>query len=279
MTTASIDAQVAQSLAEDVGAGDISAALIETNALAQAQIKCREPAVVCGIPWANSVFNQLDPTVKLNWLVEEGQSVSADQIWVHIIGPARALLTGERCALNWLQTLSGTATVVREFLTALSGTQTQLLDTRKTIPGLRTAQKYAVRTAGGRNHRLGLFDAYLIKENHITGCGSITAAILRARQLQPGKMVEVEVETLAELREALAAEADMIMLDNFDLPDIQEAVAINQDQAKLEISGNVNLANIRSLAETGVDYISVGALTKHLRAIDLSMRFALGGEK
>jgi nicotinate-nucleotide pyrophosphorylase (carboxylating) len=273
MHPANIDAQVAQSLAEDIGDGDISAALIESQARAAAQIKCREPAVVCGIPWANSVFRQLDPTIELNWLVAEGQAVAANQIWVQINGPARALLTGERCAINWLQTLSGTATQVRQFLTALAGTKTQLLDTRKTIPGLRAAQKYAVRTGGGRNHRLGLFDAYLIKENHIAGAGSITQAIARARQLQPGKIVEIEVETLVQLQEALAAKADIIMLDNFDLPAIAQAVSINAGQAKLEISGNVNLDNIRRYALTGVDYISVGALTKHLRAIDLSMRF------
>lgn len=273
MNPTNIEAQVAQSLAEDIGAGDISAALIEPRTNALAQIKCREPAVVCGIPWANSVFRQLDPAIALNWLVAEGQTVAAEQIWLQISGPARALLTGERCAINWLQTLSGTATCVRQFLAALHGTHTQLLDTRKTIPGLRAAQKYAVRIAGGRNHRLGLFDAYLIKENHIAGCGSVTAAILRARELQPSKIVEIEVETLSQLQEALTAQADIIMLDNFDLSTIEQAVAINAGQAKLEISGNVNLENIRHYAETGVDYISVGALTKHLRAIDLSMRF------
>ena len=268
-----IDAQVAQSLAEDIGEGDISAALIAPHALAQAQIKCRESAVVCGIPWATSVFRHLDPTIQLNWLVAEGQAVNANQVWLQLQGPARTLLTGERCAINWLQTLSGTATVVRQFLTALAGTKAQLLDTRKTIPGLRAAQKYAVRTAGARNHRLGLFDAYLIKENHIAGCGSITHAINRAHQLQPGKIVEVEVETLSQLSEALTAQADIIMLDNFDLPTIKQAVLINAGQAKLEVSGNINLENIRTYADTGVDYISVGALTKHLRAIDLSMRF------
>lgn len=273
MTPIHIDAQVAQSLAEDIGQGDISAALIAPHVLAKATIISREPAVVCGIPWATQVFQQLDPAIQLDWQVVEGQTVNANQIWLQLHGPARALLTGERCAINWLQTLSGTATGVHQFLTALEGTPTQLLDTRKTIPGLRVAQKYAVRTAGGRNHRLGLFDAYLIKENHIAGCGSIAQAIKRARELQPEKIVEIEVESLPQLQEALTAGADIIMLDNFDLPSIKQAVAINAGQAKLEVSGNLNLENIRAFAETGIDYISVGALTKHLRAIDLSMRF------
>lgn len=268
-----IEAQVADSLREDVGSGDISAALIADTQSAQAQVVCREPAIVCGIPWVNSVFRQLDSSVELTWLVQEGQAVAAEQIWVRLHGPARSLLTGERCALNWLQTLSGVATRVHEFLNALQGTHTQLLDTRKTIPGLRAAQKYAVRCAGGRNHRMGLFDAYLIKENHIAGCGSIISAVQRARQLHSGKMVEVEVETLTQLQEALTVKADIIMLDNFDLADIKQAVAINQGRAKLEVSGNMTLDNIRSVADTGVDYISVGALTKHVRAIDLSMRF------
>lgn len=268
-----LDAQVAESIREDVGSGDISAALIASTQLAQAQIKTREAAIVCGIPWAESVYRQIDPQVNLNWLVKEGEAVASGQVWVQLSGSARSLLTGERCALNWLQTLSGTATRVSQFLVALSGTNTQLLDTRKTIPGLRMAQKYAVRCAGGRNHRLGLFDAYLIKENHIASCGSITCAVQLARQQQPGKIIEVEVEHWQQLEEALAVKADIIMLDNFQLAEIAKAVAYNQGQAKLEVSGNITLENIQQVAATGVDYISVGALTKHLCAIDLSMRF------
>ncbi|MBS0350047.1 MAG: carboxylating nicotinate-nucleotide diphosphorylase [Proteobacteria bacterium] len=268
-----LDQQVAQSLQEDIGTGDISAALIESDKLISAQVTGREAAVVCGIPWVNRVYQQVDPTVQLNWLVQEGQSVEAKQIWFQLQGSARSLLTAERTALNWLQTLSGVATQVRKYLEKLTGTTTQLLDTRKTIPGLRAAQKYAVQCAGGRNHRMGLFDAFLIKENHLMSCGSITQAVQIARIQQPGKIIEVEVETLVQLREALSVRVDIIMLDNFQLPEIKEAVAINCGQAKLEVSGNITLDNIRQVAETGVDYISVGSLTKHLHAIDLSMRF------
>jgi nicotinate-nucleotide pyrophosphorylase (carboxylating) len=267
-----IDEQVAWSLQEDIGDGDITSLLIDPAAWVTAQIKTREPAIICGIPWVNSVYQQLDAAVELKWQVEEGQAVVADQILVTLSGAARSLLTGERCALNWLQTLSGTATRVRQFLTALQGTATQLLDTRKTIPGLRAAQKYAVRCGGGCNHRLGLFDAYLIKENHIAGCGSITAAVEQARRLNPGKRIEVEVENQVQLEEALTLQVEMILLDNFTVPQIERAVARNGGQAKLEVSGNVTLDNIRAVAATGIDYISVGALTKHLRAIDLSMR-------
>lgn len=273
MNPLSIDAQVAESIREDIGSGDISAALIAPTQSAQARIISREPAIVCGIPWAQSVYQQIDPTVQLNWLVQEGEAVAVDQAWVQLSGPARSLLTGERCALNWLQTLSATATRVSQFLAALSSTHTQLLDTRKTIPGLRAAQKYAVRCAGGRNHRMGLFDAYLIKENHLISCGSITRAIELARQQHPGKLIEVEVENLTQLEEALTVKADIIMLDNFQLPEIAKAVARNNGQAKLEVSGNITLENIRQVAATGVDYISVGSLTKHIHAVDLSMRF------
>lgn len=268
-----IDAQVAESIHEDVGQGDINAALISPTQIARAQIKSREPAIVCGIPWAESVFHQIDPEVHLDWKVKEGEAVSPDQFWVEITGKAQSLLTSERCALNWLQTLSGTATRVKHFLSALTGMHTQLLDTRKTIPGLRAAQKYAVRVGGGRNHRMGLFDAYLIKENHIASCGSIRRAVELARQQHPDKPIEVEVENLVQLDEALAMQVEMIMLDNFCLPEIVQAVQRNHGQAKLEVSGNITLDNIREIAKTGVDYISVGALTKHLHAIDLSMRF------
>ncbi len=273
MNPSILEQQVAQSLREDVGSGDISAALIADTESAQAQIKSREPAIVCGIPWVNSVYRQLDPSVQLTWLVQEGEAVAADQIWVQMQGPARSLLTGERCALNWLQTLSGAATSVNRFLKRIEGTAAQLLDTRKTLPGLREAQKYAVRCAGGRNHRMGLFDAYLLKENHLLSCGSITRAVELARQQHPQKLIEVEVENLLQLEEALNVKVDIVMLDNFQLPEIIQAVARNRGQAKLEVSGNITLENIREVAETGVDYISVGALTKHLRAIDLSMRF------
>ncbi len=268
-----IDEQVATSLREDIGSGDINAALIDANQFAHAQIKCREPAIVCGIAWAQSVYQQIDPQIKLNWLVKDGDKVVADQLWVKLSGPARALLTGKRCALNWLQTLSGTATCVEQFLNAIKDTRTQLLDTRKTIPGLRAAQKYAVRCAGGRNHRMGLFDAYLIKENHLASCGSINQAVRQARRLHPEKMVEVEVENLIQLNEALDSRVDIILLDNFNLKDLRQAVKINNGQAKLEVSGGINLKNIRQIAATGVDYISVGSLTKHIKAIDLSMRF------
>lgn len=273
MNPQNIDAQVAASLQEDVGSGDISAALIPIDQLAQAQIISREPAIVCGMAWLQSVYRQLDPNIKLEIQVNDGERVQPNQVWVRLFGSARSLLTGERSALNWLQTLSGTATRVAQFVTALQGTKTQLLDTRKTIPGLRAAQKYAVRCGGGVNHRMGLFDAYLIKENHLASCGSIAEAVRRARQLQPEKKLEVEVENLDQLQQAIAAQVDIVMLDNFDLPLITQAVALNNGRAKLEVSGNVSLDNIRQLATTGVDYISVGALTKHVQAIDLSMRF------
>jgi nicotinate-nucleotide pyrophosphorylase (carboxylating) len=268
-----IDEQVASSIREDVGSGDISAALIDASQRATAQIKSRETAVICGAPWVNSVFRQIDSAVQLKWLVPEGEMVAPDQVLVQLNGSSRSLLTGERCALNWLQTLSGVATRVRQYTEALQGFNTQLLDTRKTLPGLRAAQKYAVHCGGGRNHRMGLFDAYLIKENHLISCGSITQAVQAARRRHPDKIIEVEVENLTQLEEALAVNTDIILLDNFHLPEIIQAVARNRGQAKLEVSGNVSLANIREIAATGVDYISVGAITKHIQAVDLSMRF------
>lgn len=273
MNLQDIDHQVLVSLSEDVGAGDISALLIDPDHVSHAQIKSREWAVVCGVEWANSVYRQLDSRVELQWLVKDGDEVEADQIWVKLNGTSRSLLTGERSALNWLQTLSGTATQVKKYIDALASTKVQLLDTRKTIPGLRAAQKYAVRCAGGNNHRMGLFDAYLIKENHLISSGSITQAVQQARFLNPQKILEVEVETLAQLQEALDCGVDIVLLDNFDLEQIKQAVKINQGRCKLEVSGGITLENIRSMASTGIDYISVGALTKHIRAIDLSMRF------
>ena len=260
-------------LAEDIGSGDLTAALIPVDAMARAVVICREVAVVCGRPWVDEVFNQLDQRVEINWLVQEGEKVVPDQELFHLSGSARALLTGERTALNFLQTLSATATEASRYADVVAGLDVRILDTRKTIPGLRDAQKYAVSCGGCFNHRHGLYDAVLIKENHILAAGSITAAVTKVRSYAQGKPVEVEVESLAELREALAVEADIIMLDNFSLEQIDEAVAINQGQSKLEVSGNVCLDDLRRLAETGVDYISTGALTKHVHAVDLSMRF------
>jgi len=264
---------VRTALAEDIGSGDLTAALIPVDAMARAVVISREEAVICGRPWVDEVFNQLDQRVEIDWRVKEGENVVPDQELFHLSGSARALLTGERTALNFLQTLSATATEARRYADAVTGLAVKILDTRKTIPGLREAQKYAVSCGGCFNHRRGLYDAVLIKENHILAAGSITAAVTKVRPYAQGKPVEVEVENLAELSEALAAEADIVMLDNFSLAQISEAVAMNQDQAKLEVSGNVSLDGLRRLAETGVDYISTGALTKHVRAVDLSMRF------
>jgi nicotinate-nucleotide pyrophosphorylase (carboxylating) len=270
-----IEQAVADSLREDIGAGDITAALIPAEKTATASIMTREDAVLCGVPWVEAVYRQLDPSVAIHWMSKEGDVVRAGQTVARLEGLARVLVTGERCALNWLQTLSGTATRVRRFVEALAGTSATLLDTRKTVPGLRDAQKYAVTIGGGQNHRFGLFDAYLIKENHIASCGSIDAAVRLARQHHPDKKVEVEVETQVELQCALEAGADIVMLDNFDLPAMRLAVSVTQGRAKLEVSGNVDRAGIRAIAQTGVDYISVGALTKHVTAIDLSMRLRL----
>jgi len=264
---------VRSALAEDIGSGDLTAALIPVTAEARACVISREAEVICGRPWVDEVFHQLDSRVEVEWLVEEGQRVEADQELLRLHGSARALLSGERTALNFLQTFSGTATEARRYAGAVAGLAVQILDTRKTIPGLREAQKYAVRCGGCHNHRHGLYDGVLIKENHILAAGSITAAVQGVRPYAEGKPVEVEVESLKELREALAAEADIVMLDNFSLDQIREAVALTGGRARLEVSGNVELEELRALAETGVDYISTGALTKHVRAIDLSMRF------
>lgn len=260
------------SLAEDVGSGDITAELIPENYLAKASIISREDAIICGIPWVEAVYKYVDPDLKIHWKVKDGEAISSGQTLAELVGKARALVTGERAILNWLQTLSGTATEVKRYVEKLKGTTTQLLDTRKTLPGLRYAQKYAVLCGGGSNHRMGLYDAYLIKENHIISCGSITKAIQKARNHHPDKPLEVEVENINEFNEALNANAGIILLDNFDINEIKKAVVINQGRAELEISGNINLENIREIAETGVNFISVGALTKHIQAIDLSMR-------
>ncbi len=266
--------QVRQALAEDIGSGDLTAGLIPDQTRAEAHLLCREAAVVCGIPWVNEVFSQLDPAIELLWQVSDGQRVEANTTLAHLRGPARHLLSGERCALNFLQTLSGVATVTADTVQAVAGTGCRILDTRKTLPGLRLAQKYAVRCGGGHNHRIGLFDAILIKENHIIAAGSIEAAVAQSRQVDDSVMVEVEVESLEELRQAIAAGVDRIMLDNMDIETLRQAVAITGRQVELEASGGLELPALRQVAETGVDFISLGALTKHVRAIDLSLRFA-----
>ena len=252
---------------------DITAQLIPADRISSARVITREAGVFCGQPWVDEVFTQLGGEVKVEWLVQDGEHLSPNQELFRLHGPARLLLTGERNALNFVQTLSGVATLTARYVAELEETGCRLLDTRKTIPGLRSAQKYAITCGGGKNHRIGLFDAYLIKENHILACGGIAGAIQEARRLNPDKPVEVEVESLTELEQALTAGADIVMLDNFDLAMMREAVAINQGRAKLEVSGNVTLETLAEFAATGVDYISVGALTKHVRALDLSMRF------
>lgn len=267
-----IELQVQQAIEEDVGLGDLTAQLVPINLLTQARIITREAAIMCGIAWADEVFRQIDPQITAVWKVNDGEQLAAQQLIGELKGPARSLLTAERIALNFLQLLSGTATITRQYVEQLKDTNTQLLDTRKTLPGLRLAQKYAVCCGSGHNHRFGLYDAYLIKENHIASCGSITKAVQTARKLHPDKKIEVEVENLEQLQEALAVKVPIIMLDNFDLPLMKKAVEINAGRAKLEVSGNVSLENIRAIAATGIDYISVGALTKHVSAVDLSLR-------
>jgi nicotinate-nucleotide pyrophosphorylase (carboxylating) len=267
---------VARALAEDVGGGDLTAALIPADRLGRASVITREPAVICGIPYVEACFDAIDPRVRVEWRIAEGASVGANQLLYTLEGPARALLTGERTALNFLQLLSGTATAAHSYAALLDGTKCRLLDTRKTIPGLRSAQKYAVRVGGGHNHRMGLFDGILIKENHIMAAGSIAAAVAAARRGGGQVPVEVEVENLPELQQAIAAGADIAMLDEFSLQSMRDAVAVNaraERPLKLEASGGITSATIREIAETGVDFISVGSITKHVRAVDLSMRF------
>ncbi|GIU27358.1 carboxylating nicotinate-nucleotide diphosphorylase [Shewanella schlegeliana] len=257
---------------------DITAQLIPAEKLAQATLITREEGVFCGKAWAEQVFNQLGGEVALHWHVDDGDLVLPNQLLCELEGPARAILTGERTAMNFIQTLSGVATLTKHYVDRLSGTHTRLLDTRKTIPGLRTAQKYAVTCGGGQNHRIGLFDAFLIKENHIMACGGIAKAVQTARELHADKLVEVEVESIDELKQALDAQSDIVMLDNFDITMMLEAVELNNSYkarglgVKLEVSGDVTLDTITNFAKTGVDYISVGALTKHVRALDLSLR-------
>lgn len=271
----SIEEEVRRALAEDIGTGDITAALIPAERQARATIISREPAVLCGTTWADEVFRQVDPAIQVQWLAADGDRLQPNEPFCQLSGPARGLLSGERCALNFIQTLSATATRSRYFADLVEGTGVRLLDTRKTLPGLRLAQKYAVTCGGCHNHRIGLFDAFLIKENHIAACGGIQAAVSQARALAPGKPVEVEVESLDELRQALEAGADIVMLDELSNADMRTAVAINTGRAKLEASGGINESTLRTVAETGVDYISIGSLTKDIKAVDLSMRLSM----
>lgn len=258
---------------QDPQSGDITASLIPELNTSEAVVITREDCVFCGKAWVEEVFKQVDSNITITWFVADGDKISAGSQLFTLAGKTRALLTAERTALNFVQTLSGTATTVAQYVAALKGSNTALLDTRKTVPGMRLAQKYAVTCGGGQNHRIGLYDAFLIKENHINGCGGINNAVSTAKANFPGKPVEVEVENLAELKQALDAGADIIMLDNFSIEQILEAVSITNKKAKLEVSGNMDISTISNYAATGVDYISVGALTKNVRAIDLSMRF------
>jgi len=271
-----IIANVANALAEDIRTGDITAELIPANTPAKARVITRDDCVFCGRAWVEEVFSQLDPSVQITWYGDDGDRFGPNDILFELEGDARSLLTGERTALNFVQVLSAVATKADYYANIVTGTNIKVLDTRKTIPGLRSAQKYATTCGGCHNHRIGLYDAFLIKENHISACGGIQQAVTTARTNAPGKPVEIEVENLDELKQALDAEADIIMLDNFTLDDMRTGVAINRDQyggkAKLEASGGVNETTLRPIAETGVDYVSIGALTKDCKAIDLSMR-------
>jgi nicotinate-nucleotide pyrophosphorylase (carboxylating) len=265
---------VRTALSEDIGSGDITAALIPTDRIASATVISREPAILCGMAWFNAVFAELDTDIAIRWETRDGNTIQAGQQLCHLRGPAATLLCGERTALNFLQTLSGTASRARRYADAVAGLPARILDTRKTIPGLRQAQKYAVRTGGCHNHRMGLYDGILIKENHISAAGSIERAVQAARAGNPGVEVEVEVENRAQILEAVAAGADRLLLDNFTSGDLREAVNLVAGRCRLEASGGITLDNVREVALTGVDYISIGALTKDLHAIDLSMRFS-----
>jgi nicotinate-nucleotide pyrophosphorylase (carboxylating) len=272
---ADLETQVAAALREDIGSGDVSAQLVPAAQKARGHVITREDAVLCGRAWVEETFRSLDSNIQLSWRAGDGERISSGQVILEIQGGARAILTGERTALNFLQLLSATATEARRFVDAVAGTGCVILDTRKTLPGLRTAQKYAVRCGGAQNHRMGLYDMVLIKENHIAAAGSLSGAIAAARRVAPEVPVEVEVESLAEFQEASAARPDIIMLDEFSRADMRTAVALNRKNprpVKIEASGSVSLDTVRDIAETGVDYISVGGLTKHIRAVDLSMR-------
>ena len=270
-------ADVARALAEDVGTGDLTAGLIDLNRPAQAYVLAREAAVICGAPWAQAALQQVDPNIRAVWRVTEGQRCAADQVVLELHGAARALLTAERTVLNFMQLLSAVASKTASYVDAVNsvpGNRAQIVDTRKTLPGLRLAQKYAVRVGGGTNHRIGLYDAVLIKENHIAAAGGVSAVLARAAAVTPeAKFVEIEVETLAQLAEALDAGAKMVLLDNMSLAMLREAVSLNAGRAVLEVSGGVNMSTVREIAATGVDRISIGALTKDVQAIDFSMRF------
>lgn len=268
-----IAAQVSAALAEDIGSGDLTAQLIPADAQAHARLIVREYGVICGCAWVDEVFAQIDDSVQIDWQVKDGDRVARDSLLCEFRGPARSILTGERSALNFLQTLSGTATTVATYVDTVEGTDVKLLDTRKTVPGLRLAQKYAVTCGGGYNHRIGLFDAFLVKENHIIAAGGIAEAVRDARAIAADVLLEVEVESLDELQQAIDAGVDRVLLDNFTLQMLRDAVELNAGRIGLEASGGVNLDTIRGIAETGVDFISVGGLTKDVRALDLSMRF------
>ena len=266
-----IKLQVAKALQEDIGRGDVTANLLAAEQTSSAKVITREPGVVCGTQWFDQCFLQIDNTIKINWQVQDGDGIRKNQTLCNIDGPTRALLSAERTALNFLQTLSATASITRHFVDALASTDVKILDTRKTIPGLRKAQKYAVLCGGGMNHRIGLYDMILIKENHIASCGSITAAIKQAQQHSQDGEIEIEVESLDELEQALNAGAKRILLDNFARDHLVKAVMLNQQRAKLEVSGNITLENINEVAQTGIDYISSGAITKNIQALDFSL--------
>lgn len=272
-SAAQIQQQVRLALEEDIGSGDITAELVPADRHVSAAVVCREQAILCGQAWFAEVFRQLEPQININWHFADGDQLDTNARVCSINGNARAILTGERSALNFLQTLSGVATVTAQYVQQLSGTNCKLLDTRKTIPGLRLAEKYAVTCGGGVNHRMGLYDAYLIKENHITAAGSIAAAVATARQKQPKAWIEVEVENLAELQQAIEAGAERVLLDNMDIEMLTNAVAQTKGRAELEASGGIDISQLHTIAKTGVNYISVGAVTKHLRATDFSLSF------
>jgi len=273
--------QVASALREDIGGGDVTAQLVPVTQRVRGRVITRENAILCGRPWVEETFRQLDSNIRLTWHAADGERITANQIIFEIEGPARAVLTGERTALNFLQLLSATATAARHFVDAVAGTGCVILDTRKTLPGLRAAQKYAVRSGGAQNHRISLYDRVLIKENHIAAAGSLSIAIAAARRVAPTVPVEVEVESLTEFEEALAARPDIIMLDEFSQADMRTAVALNRTSehpVKIEASGSVSLETVRAVAETGVDYISIGGITKHVRAVDLSLRLEFSAD-
>ncbi|MBT3672382.1 MAG: carboxylating nicotinate-nucleotide diphosphorylase [Porticoccaceae bacterium] len=272
-TPADIPDCVARALQEDIGSGDITAMLIPEQQQAKGEVLCRQHAVICGTAWVDEVFKQLDPKTTIHWFVQDGEQVTPDQLLFTLSGNARILLTGERTALNFLQLLSGTATLARQYAALTAGSEVKILDTRKTIPGLRLAQKYAVGVGGCDNHRIGLYDAFLIKENHISACGGIALAVAKAREIAPEKLVEVEVENSDELNQALDARADVVMLDNFSPSDIENLKHLNFGETKIEVSGNITNETVQQYISSAVNYISSGSLTKHVQAVDLSMRF------